>query len=158
MSAAGSPAAGAPGHGPRAAARGTAPGAGTRRSGADVVRVIAAAVLVAMVATVGGAASAQGRFDGSWGIEVLTERGGCEPVYRYYIVIAQNAVRVKSMMGEVSPEVAGRINPTGRIDTRIGAADDPVAIRGRLDSAAGTGTWTAPARGCGGRWVAERRG
>jgi hypothetical protein len=67
-------------------------------------------------------------------------------------------VRVKSMMGEVSPEVAGRINPTGRIDTRIGAADDPVAIRGRLDSAAGTGTWTAPARGCGGRWVAERRG
>ena len=98
------------------------------------------------------AAPSQGRFDGSWGIEVLTERGGCEPVYRYYIVIAQNAVRVKSMMGEVSPEVAGRI------DTRIGAADDPVAIRGRLDSAAGTGTWTAPARGCGGRWVAERRG
>lgn len=125
-----------------------------------MVRAGAASSLVLATLASGSAAAApsQGRFDGSWGIEVLTERGGCEPVYRYYIVIAQNAVRVKSMMGEVSPEVAGRINPTGRIDTRIGAADDPVAIRGRLDSAAGTGTWTAPARGCGGRWVAERRG
>ena len=104
------------------------------------------------------AAPSQGRFDGSWGIEVLTERGGCEPVYRYYIVIAQNAVRVKSMMGEVSPEVAGRINPSGAIDSRIGSADDPVSIRGRLKDAGGSGTWTAPARGCAGRWVAEKRG
>ena len=123
-----------------------------------MVRAFAAALLLAPLATgSGAAASFDGRFDGSWGIQVLTERGACDPVYRYYIVIAQNAVRVKSMMGEVAPEIAGRINPTGRIATRIGAADDPVAIRGRLDSAAGAGTWTAPARGCGGRWVAERR-
>ena len=99
-----------------------------------------------------------GQFDGSWGIQVLTERGACDPVYRYYVVIAGGAVHVKSMMGEVSPEAAGRIAPTGRIDGRIGAADDPVAIRGTLQKASGGGTWTAPARGCAGRWVAEKRG
>jgi hypothetical protein len=122
------------------------------------MRAFAAALLVTVL-THGVAAGqpSDGRFDGSWGIQVLTERGECDPVYRYYIVIRNNAVHVKSMTGEVSPEVAGRINPSGRIDTRIGAADDPVGIRGKLEGAAGSGSWTAPARGCAGRWVAERR-
>jgi hypothetical protein len=116
--------------------------------------------LLASAALAGAAPASQpfdGKFDGSWGIQVLTERGACDPVYRYYVVIADSAIRVKSMMGEVSPEVAGRIAPSGRIDGRIGAPEDPVAIRGRLETASGGGTWTAPARGCAGRWVAERR-
>ena len=118
-----------------------------------------AAIALAAVLTCGPAPAGpfDGRFDGSWGIQVLTERGECDPVYRYYIVIQNNAVHVRSMMGEVAPEPAGRINPSGRIDTRIGAADDPVGIRGKLEGAAGSGRWTAPARGCAGRWVAERR-
>jgi hypothetical protein len=117
------------------------------------LRTFALAAVLASAAAPAGAA----KFDGSWGIEVRTERGACDPVYRYYIVIAANAVHVKSMMGEVSREVAGRIDPSGRIDSRIGSAEDPVAIRGRLEAAAGSGTWTAPARGCAGRWLAERR-
>jgi hypothetical protein len=123
------------------------------------MRALAALALAAVIAH-GPAAAAPfgGRFDGSWGIQVLTERGECDPVYRYYIVIQNNAVHVRSMMGEVAPEPSGRINPSGRIDTRIGAPDDPVGIRGKLEGAAGSGRWTAPARGCAGRWVAERRG
>jgi hypothetical protein len=122
------------------------------------MRRLGAALLIAGL-TQGAAASqpAATRFDGSWGIEVRTERGPCDPLYRYYIVIRGTAVHVKSMMGEVSPEVAGRIAASGRIDTRIGAPDDPVGIRGRLDARAGQGQWTAPARGCAGRWIAERR-
>jgi len=53
------------------------------------------------------------------------------------------------------PVTATRDFLAADIPDRCGRA---VAIRGRLDSAAGTGTWTVPARGCGGRWVAERRG
>jgi hypothetical protein len=118
--------------------------------------VLAAVALAASVGLARVAASAP--FDGSWGIEVRTERGACDPLYRYYIVIRENAVHVRSMMGEVAPEPSGRINPSGRIDSRIGAPDDPVGIRGQLEGAAGSGSWTAPARGCAGRWVAERRG
>jgi hypothetical protein len=110
------------------------------------------------LATFTAPASAAQPFDGSWGIQVTTERGPCDPLYRYYIVIENNAVRVRSMMGEVSPEIAGRIQPSGRIDSRIGAADDPVSIRGRLEGGAGAGTWTASARQCAGRWTAEKRG
>ena len=120
------------------------------------MRVPAALALLASLAAPGAVASAP--FDGSWGIQVMTERGECDPVYRYYIVIQNNAVHVRSMRGEVAPEPSGRINPSGRIDTRIGAPDDPVGIRGRLERAAGSGSWTAPARGCAGRWVAEKRG
>ena len=117
------------------------------------------ALLIGLLASaaLAGAAPASQPFDGPWSIQVLTERGACDPVYRYYVVIAGGAVHVKSMMGEVSPEAAGRIAPGGRIDGRIGAADDPVAIRGTLQKASGGGTWTAPARGCAGRWVAEKR-
>jgi hypothetical protein len=116
--------------------------------------------LLTSAALAGTAPASQpsGKFDGSWGIQVLTERGACDPVYRYYVVIAGGAVHVKSMMGEVAPEPSGRIAPGGRIDTRLGAADDPVGIRGQLEGTAGSGRWTAPARGCAGRWVAERRG
>ena len=97
-------------------------------------------------------------FDGSWGIEVMTEQGRCDPRYLYYIVIRDNAVHLRSMMGETSPQAAGRVGPGGRIDGTLGAADDPVAVRGQLESVAGSGTWAAPSRGCSGRWVAEKRG
>jgi hypothetical protein len=121
------------------------------------MRAFSAALALVLAPLLGHAPAEAASFDGSWGIQVLTERGQCDPVYRYYIVIQNNAVHVRSMMGEVSPEAAGRINPSGRIDTRLGAADDFVGIRGRLQGGAGAGSWTAPARGCAGRWLAERR-
>lgn len=117
----------------------------------------ALAALPLLAASLCAATAAAAPFDGSWGIQVLTESGACDPVYRYYVVIRDNAVHVKSMMGEVAPEPSGRIAPSGRIDSRLGSADDPVGIRGKLERAAGAGQWTAPARGCAGRWVAERR-
>lgn len=127
------------------------------RARALLASALAAALPCGAAAGQPPGAGSDGRFDGSWGIEVLTERGACDPVYRYYVVIRDNAVHVKSMMGEVAPEPAGRIAPGGRIDSRLGAADDPVGIRGKLERAAGAGQWSAPARGCAGRWVAERR-
>jgi hypothetical protein len=116
------------------------------------------ACLFAVGALANGAAQARTTFDGSWSIEVRTERGACEPVYRYYIEVRDGAVRLRSMTGETSPNVAGRIHPSGRIAGQIGAVDDPVDIRGQLDGGSGEGTWNATARSCSGRWMAERRG
>lgn len=130
-----------------------------RRSVFAAAAFAAALVSGPCAAAPGAAASrpADGRFDGSWGIQVVTEKGACDPLYRYYIEIRNGAVHVRSMMGEVAPQASGRIAPSGRIDSRLGSADDPVGIRGKLDGAAGRGNWSAPARGCAGRWVAERR-
>lgn len=115
-----------------------------------------AAACVAALASV-AAAPAQGRYDGSWSIEIATEGGACDPLYRYYIVIDGETVRVRSMMGETAYAAAGFVQPNGSINVRFGQASDPVTVRGRLASDAGTGTWVAEARGCRGKWRAARR-
>ena len=53
--------------------------------------------------------SANARQDGSWAIEVMTERGACDQLYRYYVVIAGQAVHLRSPFGETSPEPVGAL-------------------------------------------------
>ena len=51
-----------------------------------------------------GAAAAQAAtlYDGSWALEIITEKGQCEPLYRYYLVIDGEVVRIRSPMGETA--------------------------------------------------------
>jgi hypothetical protein len=95
--------------------------------------------------------------DGSWAIEVMTERGDCERVYRYYVVVSGNAVHLRSPFGETSQAPVGLMRKDGRIDVTIGQADDPVSVKGQLGAASGGGNWSAPARNCAGRWSASKR-
>ena len=105
----------------------------------------------------GERALAQSRHDGSWAIEIVTERGACERLYRYYVVVEGQAVRVRSMTGETSEATSGLVRPDGRIDATVGQPDDPVRVTGRLKGTAGKGVWSAPARQCTGRWSAHKR-
>ena len=95
--------------------------------------------------------------DGSWALEVLTERGDCEPLYRYYVVIEGQVVRLRSPFGETSEGAQGVVRADGRVDATLGNADDPVSVKGRLGASSGGGTWSAPARRCTGRWSAQKR-
>ncbi len=104
-----------------------------------------------------GTARAQAPHDGSWAIEVVTERGGCEQLYRYYVVVQGDAVRLRSPFGETAQAPVGALRKDGRIDVTIGQADDPVSVKGQLGAASGGGNWTAPARNCAGRWSAHKR-
>jgi hypothetical protein len=104
-----------------------------------------------------GGAHAQAPRDGSWAIEVVTERGGCEQLYRYYVVVDGDAVRLRSPYGEIAQAPVGALRKDGRIDATFGQADDPVSVRGRLDADSGEGRWSAPARNCTGRWSAQKR-
>jgi hypothetical protein len=117
--------------------------------------IAATATLVALASA--AAAPAAGRFDGSWSIEIATEGGACDPLYRYYIVVDGETVRIRSMLGDTAYATAGFVQPNGSINVRFGQASDPVTVRGRLASDAGTGTWLAEARGCRGKWRAARR-
>ncbi|WP_230530167.1 hypothetical protein [Microvirga roseola] len=102
------------------------------------------------------APTAAATFDGPWRVEIKTRRGGCDPLYRYYVVVDNGQVRVRSMSGQLG-RAAGRISENGRVLSRIGNASDPVEIRGRLKRSTGGGTWHAPTRGCSGVWTAARR-
>ncbi len=122
--------------------------------------VRSAAFLLCAAAGLTTAASAYARapHDGSWAIEVVTERGQCERLHRYYVVVADNAVHVRSPFGETSQEPVGRMRRDGRIDATFGQADDPVSVKGQLGADSGGGRWSAPARNCAGRWDAQKRG
>ena len=110
------------------------------------------------LAALSGPALAQGRYDGSWAIAVMTARGPCDPLYRYYVDVEGQTVLLRSMTGATTQSAAGLVRPDGRINVAMGQADDPVSVKGRLGTTSGAGTWSAPARGCGGRWSATKRG
>ena len=100
---------------------------------------------------------AQAPHDGSWAIEIHTERGACDALYRYYVVVEGQAVRLRSMTGETSPASMGLVRRDGRVNATLGDADDPVNVTGRLANGSGTGVWSAPTRQCTGRWNAHKR-
>ncbi len=102
------------------------------------------------------AAVAATPFDGAWSLEVSTQRGACDGLYRYYVAIENGQVRVRTMSGQLG-NPAGRIAPSGRVSSRLGTPADPVDIVGQLRRDDGRGTWSAPARGCSGIWSAARR-
>jgi hypothetical protein len=120
---------------------------------------IRASTRALLLSTALGAAAAQGAtpYDGFWALEITTEKGPCEPLYRYYLVVDGKVIRLRSFMGETAYSSAGFVQPNGLIDVRVGQAADPLTIRGRLGAKAGQGTWTATARGCHGNWRAAGR-
>jgi hypothetical protein len=116
-----------------------------------------APLCVATQASFAAPLPAQAPHDGSWAIEIVTERGACERLYRYYVEVEGQAVRLRSMSGETSPAATGLVRTDGRIKATLGQADDPVNVTGRLAATSGTGVWSAPARQCTGRWSAHKR-
>src|SRR5271169_5051305 len=76
-------------------------------------------------------------YDGSWSVLVMTQKGDCDPAYRYPIRISNGRL---INAGDTAFTVVGKI-ATGV---------------GHLAGAEGTGTWTGGS--CSGSWTAERRG
>jgi hypothetical protein len=96
------------------------------------------------------------RFDGTWSVEVVTERGACDRAYRYSIVIENGRARYGGPEGF---DVRGQVQPNGAVRGTIARGADRADVTGRLSGGSGTGTWsTAGSRACGGRWNAEKRG
>jgi len=92
-------------------------------------------------------------FDGTWSVLVVTEKGTCDPAYRYPVRIA-NGTLVNA--GGNPFTITGTIAQTGALTVTISAAGKSATGFGRLAGTAGGGSWTGGA--CSGSWTAERRG
>ena len=102
----------------------------------------ACAVLVAATATVNCAslASSASPFDGRWSVVIETDKGDCDPAYRYGLQITNGTVP--------------RAGPKSRRKDGGSYADG----HGRLSRDSGSGSWKGVGVGvCSGHWVAERR-
>jgi hypothetical protein len=114
------------------------------------------AALAAGLALSSAGAEAQTRtFDGVWSVEIVTDQGACDRAYRYSIQIENGRARYG---GQGAFEVAGQVQANGAVSASIARGEDRATVTGRLQGAAGTGTWsTSGSRVCSGRWNAEKR-
>jgi uncharacterized membrane protein YgcG len=109
--------------------------------------------LVAAAATMLSTTSfAMPRYDGLWSVLVMTQKGDCDPGYRYPIRI-ENGKLVNA--GDNAFTITGNVEQTGAITVTVSAGGKSATGIGRLSSAEGGGSWSGGA--CSGSWTAERR-
>jgi hypothetical protein len=111
--------------------------------------------LIGAVAVISEAASAQQQFNGTWSVEVITEKGSCDRAYRYPVAIENGNVRYA---GPESFNVSGSVNARGSIRGSISRGVAQANVLGTLSGSTGSGSWeTTGAAACSGRWNAEKR-
>jgi hypothetical protein len=96
---------------------------------------------------------AEPRYDGLWSVLVMTQKGDCDPGYRYPIRIS-NGQLVNA--GDNPFIITGRIAQTGAVTVTISAGGKSATGLGKLSGDLGGGSWTGGT--CSGSWTAERRG
>ena len=98
-------------------------------------------------------ADARSVFDGSWNITFVTQRGDCDPAYRYSVNIENGVI--------TSPAVAtfkGTVTGSGAVRASVAVGDKKASGSGTLTRSLGRGTWTgfSGEQRCSGSWTAER--
>jgi type 1 fimbria pilin len=112
--------------------------------------MIAALAANAASAAPGGVAS----YDGKWSVEVITDKGTCDRVYRWSIGIQSGRVMDT---GEIA-RPSGGVSATGKVTMKFVRNNDYASATGQISGEWGTGSWSSPTLACSGRWRAERRG
>src|SRR6266851_9032032 len=112
-------------------------------------------VIFAAIATVGtliaNTSFAGPAYDGVWSVLVHTEKGDCDPGYRYPIRISNGRL---ANAGDAAFTITGAVAPTGAITVTVAAGGKSASGSGRLDGNEGGGSWRGGA--CSGSWTAER--
>ena len=95
------------------------------------------------------------KFDGTWSVEVVTERGDCDRAYRYSVIVQNGRARYG---GPEQFNVDGQVQSNGAVSASISRGQDRANVTGRLAGNTGRGTWsTSGGRACSGYWNAEKR-
>jgi hypothetical protein len=99
---------------------------------------------------------AQGSFDGTWSVLIVTETGECDRAYRYGIRIERGQIVYG---GEAGVTFTGRVEGNGQVVATVRRGEQNATGSGRLSGSSGAGTWKGQSGtgACGGRWEAERR-
>jgi len=122
-----------------------------RASGAFFATIAAASIAASSLAST--PTFALPRYDGLWSVSIVTQKGDCDPGYRYPVRITNGTL---FNAGDSNFTVSGKVGATGAITVTVSAAGKSATGSGRLAGGAGGGSWTGGA--CSGTWTAERRG
>ncbi len=93
-------------------------------------------------------------FYGVYNVDIETTVGDCEKSRQVMIAIANGRV---AAIEDPSIQTTGLIDPHGSVSLALNKAGDITHVGGHMKGKAGAGTWSSPARQCGGSWHAARR-
>ena len=96
---------------------------------------------------------AQPQYDGVWSVLIHTEKGDCDPGYRYPVRISNGTL---ADAGSAGISISGKVVNGGAITVTVSAAGKSAIGSGRLAGNSGGGSWVGGS--CSGSWTAERRG
>lgn len=100
------------------------------------------------------ATASDGRFDGTWSVDLVTESGLCDAHTRYTLSVRDGEVRPVARSGGAS--VSGRVKADGAVGLSVSTPAASGTVSGRLQPEAGAGVWRVSAL-CSGRWTARRQ-
>lgn len=91
--------------------------------------------------------------DGVYSVEVYTQSGACDRVYRWTINVAGG--RVVSG-GDGFMQASGRISENGAVSLAFRRDNQVANVTGRVKGGAASGAWSSPTMQCAGSWRAAR--
>jgi hypothetical protein len=118
-----------------------------------IASTIVATAILATAIVASTASFAVPRYDGLWSVSIVTEKGDCDPGYRYPIRISNGLL---ANAGDSVFTITGRVGGAGTITVTVSGGGKSATGSGRLAGNIGTGSWAGGA--CSGSWTAERRG
>jgi hypothetical protein len=131
---------------------------GCAARGGNIMKPISCLFVMAALASPGSTISnahAETSFDGAWRVQIMIDRGNCDPVDRLTVDIRDGAMQYS---GDSSVSIQGQVVNGGAVRVRFAHGEYRVNGSGRLSGTSGAGTWhgTGMASACAGRWSAER--
>jgi len=111
-----------------------------------------AAVALCLVSAV--PANAAMRFDGSWNLHFVTQRGSCDS-YDFTVNVNNGVVSHPNLV-----RFHGRVQNSGAVNASVIVMDKSAAGSGKLSAATGRGVWSGRSGQdrCGGYWTAQKAG
>jgi hypothetical protein len=114
--------------------------------------VIRASVLAATLTVATSGIASAGKYDGSWSLSIVTERGACDR-YNFPVHINNGQVSFPGLN-----KASGQVSANGGVRVFVSAMGKSASGSGKLSLASGSGRWTGKSGDdrCSGTWTAQR--
>jgi hypothetical protein len=123
-----------------------------------ILKLLARTLIVCLVLAgsyllISGQAFAGTRFDGTWNLVFLTQRGDCDPTYNFMVDIVNGNISHPNIL-----TFRGRVAPSGAVVASVRVGQKYASGSGRLTGVSGRGAWSGRSGGarCAGTWAAQR--
>jgi hypothetical protein len=116
-------------------------------------KIARTSAVVFMIAATFDVAAAGTAYDGSWSLNIVTQRGACDRNYYFQVQVTNGVVSHPNLV-----RFSGRVSSGGRARVSVSVMDKHASGSGRLTRTSGSGRWSGHSGSdrCSGTWTAQR--